>query len=139
MEMPSSVAATGWAAIAVFPLTVAWAYFSRGRFASASQPYRARLRPHYVFGYVVLGAASAHAALAMMRGTIASAGPLGINAAYWSLGLFAVQVFLGACLLDPGSYRGALRAWHFRLMIAAGACAAIHVLLNAPAIGMPPL
>jgi hypothetical protein len=114
-----------WFAVALFPCTALAGWVLRRFFAGAVV---ARMRPHMVLGYAVLGLGALHGTLAMGNVRVMSGPDTWIaSAALAGLGL---QTFLGLSLQAPGVYRPALRRWHVVTTWTAGVLIAGHVALT---------
>jgi hypothetical protein len=116
-------ASAGWLSVLAFCAATAWPYLmSRGTGISLRSP-------HAWLGFAALGTALLHAFVPMphMRGV----DPLGLFLATLALAVMAWQIMIGLGLADThGELRRRQRATHFRVMMAAAALAAGHVVLN---------
>jgi cytochrome b561 len=115
-----------WLATALTPATAGAGWILR-RWGSGT--FVARMRPHLVLGYAVLGLALAHVILSI--GNSASANAAGIWCASLALCGLGLQTFSGTNLQSPGAYRAILRRWHIVLFWSIAALLVGHVLLNA--------
>jgi hypothetical protein len=117
--------AAAWVATALFPSTAAAGVVLR-RFVGGA--FSVRLRPHFILGYAVFGAALAHTMLAM--GAMHTLSAVDIWLATLALAGLALQAFLGASLQAPGMYRVALRRWHLATTWSVALFIAGHVMLT---------
>lgn len=118
-------ASSGWLALALIPIVAVAGWVFR---RLARGPFRWRMRPHYILGYVALGFALLHFALA--TGASAGANTTGIWLAALALLGLGWQALLGSNLQSPGDYRAPLRRWHLVTFVAVAILAAGHVLLD---------
>ena len=117
--------AAAWLAAALLPGTAATGWFLR-RWGSGS--FIARMRPHFILGYAVLGLALAHVALSM--GNAAGANGAGIWCASFAMAGIGLQTFSGTNLQSPGAYRLVLRRWHVALFWTIAVLGVGHIALN---------
>jgi cytochrome b561 len=99
--------AAAWAAVVLFPGTAAAGWILRRFFAGTIV---ARMRPHFVLGYVVLALGTVHGVHAMGNAHVMSR----IDMWFAVLALLGLgwQTFVGLSLQAPGVYRSTLRRWH---------------------------
>lgn len=117
--------AAAWIATALFPSTGAAGFVLR-RFGTGA--FARRLRAHFVLGYAVFGLALAHTALASAGMHTLSVTDLWL--ASLALAGLALQVFLGASLQAPGTYRVILRRCHLATTWGVALLIAGHVMLT---------
>jgi hypothetical protein len=106
--------------------TVCLPYLLRRQAALAGQTPRFGL--HYCVGYTIVMVLLLHMFVSMQAGMARGTSLTGLNIATLALLLVTVQVFLGVTLI--GKKQRGLRAWHFLVMTAIVALAAMHVVLN---------
>lgn len=136
-----ALSASGWLALVLVAATTVLPYVLRptrtGRafgFQPRTGPLASQLRPHIIFGALILALAMIHAsaAMALPSGVLLRLNQTGLVLATAALGLIALQVVFGIQLLQRGLgvRRAPLRRWHFWSMGALVADTVAHVVLN---------
>lgn len=136
-----ALSASGWLALILVGATTALPYLLRPTrlshmlgFPRRNGPHAAQMRPHVLFGFLILafGLIHASAAMALPAPVLLRMNQTGLVLATLSFALVITQVMLGHQLLRTrlGTERLALRRWHFWSMGALLAAALAHVALN---------
>ncbi|MGR4066043.1 MAG: hypothetical protein ACLQPV_11430 [Vulcanimicrobiaceae bacterium] len=114
-----------WAAFVLVPGT---ALLGLALKRSGGGPVAARMRPHLILGFSVVGLAVVH--MIATTGAMGKANPNGIWLATFALAGLAIQAFVGTNLQSPGTRRVSLRRWHVVLFWLVLCLTIGHVVLN---------